>query len=260
VLDLLLAVLAGAAAGFINAVVGSGTLISFPLLLALGLPPVSANVTNNVGLVPGSFAGAWGYRRELRGQRRRVVWLVPASLVGGVTGALLLLVLPPEVFAAVVPVLIGVALVMVLVQPRVQAALRRRRQRVAEEQGVAHVVHDRYAAAVPVTALTGVYGGYFGAAQGVLLLGALGVVLDEDIQRLNAVKNVLTGVVNLVAAVVFVVVAPEQIVWAVAGAVALGALGGGLLGGRVGRRLPPAVLRGVIVLVGVVAIAMLLRG
>lgn len=258
-LDLLLAALAGVAAGFINAVVGSGTLLSFPLLLAIGLPPVSANVTNNIGLVPGSFAGAYGYRRELSGQRRRVAWLVPASLAGGVAGALLLLVLPPEVFSTVVPVLIGVALVMVLVQPRVQAALRRRRQRVAAERGVEDAVRDRFAAAVPVTALTGVYGGYFGAAQGVLLLGSLGVVLDEDLQRLNALKNVLTGVVNLVAAVVFVVVAPGEIVWAVAGAVALGALLGGLLGGRVGRRLPPAVLRAVIVVVGVVAIVALVR-
>ncbi|WP_336921183.1 sulfite exporter TauE/SafE family protein [Aquipuribacter sp. SD81] len=258
-LDLLLAALAGAGAGFINAVVGSGTLISFPLLLAIGLPPVSANVTNNIGLVPGSFAGAYGYRRELRGQRRRVAWLVPASLAGGITGALLLLVLPPEVFSTVVPVLIGVALVMVLVQPRVQSALRRRRQRIATQRGVEHAVHDRFAAAVPVTAFTGVYGGYFGAAQGVLLLGSLGVVLDEDLQRLNALKNVLTGVVNLVAAVVFVVVAPGEIVWAVTGAVAVGALLGGLLGGRVGRRLPATVLRAVIVVVGVVAIVALLR-
>jgi uncharacterized protein len=258
VLDLLLAVLAGVGAGFINAVVGSGTLISFPVLLAIGLAPVSANITNSLGLVPGSFAGAYGYRRELRGQRRRVAWLLPASLVGGVVGALLLLVLPPEVFTAVVPVLIAVALVMVLVQPRVQAALRRRRQRIAEEQGVEHAVHDRYAAAVPVAAFTGVYGGYFGAAQGVLLIGGLGVVLDEDIQRLNALKNVLTGVVNLVAAVVFVIVAPGEVAWAVAGAVAFGALLGGLLGGRIGRRLPPAVLRGFIVVVGVVAIVALL--
>ncbi|MFC5379635.1 sulfite exporter TauE/SafE family protein [Aquipuribacter nitratireducens] len=256
-LDLLLAALAGAAAGFINAVVGSGTLLSFPVLLALGLPPVSANITNNLGLVPGSFAGAWGYRRELRGQRRRVAVLVPASVVGGVTGALLLLVLPESVFAAVVPALIGLALVLVLLQPRLQGWVRRSRGRAAAARGTTTVHHDHLAAAVPVTALTGVYGGYFGAAQGVLLIGALGAVVDDDVQRINALKNVLAGVVNLVAAVVFVVVAPQEVVWPLVGAVAAGALLGGLVGGRVGRRLPPLVLRGVIVVVGVVAIVAL---
>lgn len=262
-LELLLAALAGVAAGTINTIVGSGTLISFPVLLALGLPPVSANVTNNVGLVPGSFSGAWGYRRELAGQRGRLLRLLPASVVGAVTGAVLLLVLPESAFRTVVPVLIGIALVMVVVQPRLQATLRRRRE--ASAAGGAALDargrhHDRYGAAIPITALTGVYGGYFGAAQGILLIGALGVVLDEDLQRLNGLKNVLAGAVNLVAAVVFVIVAPGLIVWELVAAVAVGALLGGILGARVGRRLPPLLLRGFIVVVGSVAIVSLVTG
>lgn len=263
-LDLLLALLAGVAAGGINAVVGSGTLISFPLLLALGLPPVSANITNNLGLVPGSFSGAWGYRRELRGQRRRILTLLPASVLGGVVGAGLLLVLPESAFRAVVPVLIAVALVLVLVQPRLQASLRRRRAAAAEAGEVAvdaagrHA--DRYGLAWPITAATGVYGGYFGAAQGVLLIGALGAVLDDDLQRINGLKNLLAGSVNLVAAVVFVVVAPELVAWPFVAAVAAGALVGGALGAKAGRRLPPLLLRGIIVTVGVVAIVTLVLG
>ena len=259
-LDLLLALLAGVAAGAINSVVGSGTLISFPVLLAIGLPPVSANITNTFGLVPGSFAGAWGYRRELAGQRRRVAWLLPASLVGGVGGALLLLVLPESAFAAIVPGLVLLALVLVVVQPRLQRALRARKARQAAA-GVPVGQHgDAMWIAVPVTAATGVYGGYFGAAQGVLLLGALGAVLDEELQRINGLKNILAGSVNLVAALVFLVVAPQEVSWALAGAVAVGSLVGGVLGSTFGRRLPSVLLRAVIVVVGLVAVGFLVAG
>lgn len=259
-LDLFFALLAGLAAGAINSVVGSGTLISFPVLLAIGLPPVSANITSTFGLVPGSFAGAWGYRRELVGQRRRVSWLLPASLSGGVAGALLLLVLPESAFAAIVPGLVLLSLFLVVVQPSLQRLLRERRARRVVGGTAVGPRKDAMWAAVPVTALTGVYGGYFGAAQGVLLLGALGAVLDEELQRLNGLKNILAGSVNLVAAVVFLVVAPQEIVWPLAAAVAVGSLVGGYVGSTFGRRLPAVLLRGVIVVVGLVAVGFLVLG
>ena len=248
--------LAGVAAGTINAVVGSGTLVSFPALLAVGLPPVAANITNTIGLVPGSVGGAWGYRRELRGQGRRVVVLGAASLVGGVTGGVLLLVLPEEVFGTVVPVLVGLSLVLVVVQPRLSRWVRARRERLGttERTGVG---------VLPAVATlgTGVYGGYFGAAQGIILLGLLGTLLGDDLQRVNGLKNVLVGLVNGVAAVLFTALwalGQAPVDWVAVPLVAVGALAGGLLGGRYGRLLPPPVLRGVIVLVGLAALAQLL--
>jgi uncharacterized membrane protein YfcA len=245
--------LAGVAAGTINTVVGSGTLITFPTLLAFGVPPVTANVSNTVGLVPGSLSGAIGYRRELAGQRGRLLRLGTASLVGGVAGAVLLLVLPAAAFDAVVPVLIGMGCVLVLLQPRISAAVATR----AASRG--REMHPHGAAWVWVLVmLTGIYGGYFGAAQGVLLMAVLGVGLQESMQRNNATKNVLAMLVNGVAALIFIAVADVD--WAVAGLIALGSVIGGQLGATVGRRLPPAALRAVIVLVGVVAITAFVVG
>ena len=234
------------AAGTINTVVGSGTLITFPVLLAFGYAPVTANVTNTLGLVPGSAAGAYGYRAELRGQWRRTARLACASLTGGVTGAVALLELPASAFKAIVPVFIGVALVLVVVQPRLSAWLAAR--------GAEPTPHAGWAVMLGVFA-AGVYGGYFGAAQGILLLAVLGIGLPEGLQRVNAVKNVLAGLVNLVAAVIFVFVA--HIAWDAAALIALGAVCGGVLGARLGRRLPPGALRAVIVVVGVSAIVQL---
>ncbi len=246
-LEVVAVVLAGVAAGTINTVVGSGTLITFPTLLAIGVPPVTANVSNTVGLVPGSLSGAVGYRRELAGQRARIVRLGSASLVGGIAGAALLLVLPEAAFDAVVPVLIALGCVLVVLQPRVSAWVAARAAARGSE------VHPHGAGWVWVLVmLTGVYGGYFGAAQGVLLMAVLGVGLQETMQRNNATKNVLAMIVNAVAALVFIAVADVD--WAVAGLIAAGAVVGGQVGATVGRRLPPAVLRGVIVLVGVVAL------
>jgi uncharacterized membrane protein YfcA len=217
------------------------------VLLAFGYAPVTANVTNTLGLVPGSAAGAYGYREELRGQWRRTRRLACASVTGGVIGAVLLLELPASAFKAIVPVFIGIALVLVVVQPRLSAWLAAR--------GAAPSPHAGWIVLLCVF-LTGVYGGYFGAAQGILLLAILGIGLPESLQRINAVKNVLAGLVNLVAAVVFVFAA--HIAWDAALLIAVGAACGGVLGARVGRRLPPAVLRGVIVVVGVSAILQLL--
>jgi uncharacterized membrane protein YfcA len=228
-------------------VVGSGTLITFPVLLAFGYAPVTANVTNTLGLVPGSAAGAYGYREELRGQWRRTGRLACASLAGAVIGAVLLLSLPAAAFRTIVPAFIAAALALVVAQPRLSAWLAAR--------GSAPTAHAGRLMLLGAFA-TGVYGGYFGAAQGILLLAVLGLGLPESLQRVNAVKNVLAGLTNLAAAVLFVFIA--HIAWDAAALIALGAACGGVVGARVGRRLPPALLRGVIVLVGVSAIVQLL--
>jgi uncharacterized membrane protein YfcA len=237
---------AGVFAGAINTVVGSGTLVTFPVLLAVGYGPLTANVTNTLGLVPGSVSGAIGYRAELAGQRRRIVALGSASLLGGIAGAVLLLSLPSEAFEAIVPVLIAVALVLVIVQPRLARALAARRAEVRPHGGP------------PLWGGvfgTGIYGGYFGAAQGVILLALMGIAIPEDMQRLNALKNVLAAVVNGVSAVVFLFFA--TVAWLPALLLAVGSAAGGQLGAQIGRRLSPAVLRGVIVVVGIAAIVQL---
>lgn len=246
-LDALLVLAAGVAAGAINTLVGSGSLITFPMLLAVGLPPLTANVSNNLGLVPGSVAGAWGFRRELDGQRARVRRFAPVSLLGGLTGAVLLLALPASAFAAIVPAFVALGIVLVVLQPRLNRLLARRRRS-----------DDPHGGALPLAGTygAGVYGGYFGAAQGILLLGILGLSLDDELTRVNALKVVLAGMVNGVAAVVFVVAA--HVAWGAVALVALGATLGGHLGARVGRRVPPRALRAVIVVVGLAALAKLL--
>jgi len=310
---------AGLAAGTINTVVGSGTLITFPTLLAFGYPPVLANVSNNVGLVPGVASGVHGYRAELTGQRKRILRLGSASLCGGLVGAVLLLVLPAGAFKAIVPALIGIALVMVVFQPRLAewVAARQRARAQARDAGGSSVdggavdggpvgsgavdggaaggepigggvvlggarlpgatvagdggravdVVDAVSQPVPAVQLggpvlwalvflSGVYGGYFGAAQGVLLIGIMGVAFTETMQRINATKNVLAGLVNGVAALVFIVA--THVDWGVAGLIAAGAIIGGQVGARIGRRLPPWGLRVVIICVGTAALVKLL--
>jgi uncharacterized protein len=242
-----LAVLAaGVAAGTINVVVGSGTLITFPILLAIGFPPVTANVSNTIGLVPGSFSGVVGYRRELASQSHRLLQLSTASVAGGILGAIALLELPASAFEAIVPVFILIALVLIIIQPRLAKRLATRR--------------PGHARPGPVTTGlvfgTGIYGGYFGAAQGILLLGILGATLPEDLQHVNAVKNLLAMLVNLVSGIIFAFVA--QVDWQAAGLIAAGSIVGGALGARYGRRLPPQALRALIVVVGTVAIVSLL--
>jgi len=282
---------AGIAAGTMNTVVGSGTLITFPTLLAFGYAPVLANVTNTVGLVPGVASGAYGYRAELTGQRRRVLRLGSASMCGGLVGAILLLVLPAEAFKAIVPALIGLALVLVVVQPRLSKWLAARQQ--ARDSAPGSRVNGRAAVPGPgsegawyqrpggegengrserlqtseasaagglvvwlLVFATGIYGGYFGAAQGVLLLGLLGIAFTDSLQRINAVKNVLAGLVNGVAALVFI--AFSHVAWGAAGLLAVGSIIGGQIGARVGRRLPPWALRLTIICVGVAALTKLL--
>ncbi len=263
-LDGAVILLAGIAAGIINVVAGAGTLITFPVLLALGVPPITANVSNTVGLVPASVAGAVGYRRELATQWRPVAWLALFSAVGGVAGGLLLLVLPGEFFAGVVPVLLLLAALLSAVQPRVARFVRRRATAVpAVDAGAVHpgtgavdtVTRPLTLGLILGVLATGVYGGYFGAAQGVVLLALLGILWSTDLHRANGAKNVLAGVANLVSAIIFVT--SGTVDWRIALLIGVGSAAGGWLGARIGRRLPAPVLRTILVLVAVVAAVVL---
>jgi uncharacterized membrane protein YfcA len=238
---------AGMAAGAINTLVGSGTLITFPVLLAFGYSPVTANVSNTIGLVPGSAAGAWGYRRELAGEGTRTLRFAVASALGGVAGAVLLLELPDSAFEAIVPGFIALALVLVVLQPRLNRVVAERRP-----------PPDAHGTGLPRVGVfvAGIYGGYFGAAQGILLLALLGLALPDDLQRLNALKNVLAGIVNGVAGLLFVLVA--DVAWGPAALIAAGSVVGAQLAARYGRRLSSEALRAVIVVVGLAAIVELL--
>jgi uncharacterized membrane protein YfcA len=246
VLEALAIVGVGLVAGTINTIVGSGSLITFPTLLAFGFSPIVANVSNTVGLAPGSLSGAVAYRRELQGQRPRLLVLGTASVTGGVTGAVLLLALPGSVFRHVVPVLILVACVLVAIQPRLSRRLADRA--VTPLHGGAPLFVSIFA--------TGVYGGYFGAAQGVILMSLLGIFLDDQLQRLNAAKNVLALCANATSALVFI--CATHIAWEAALLVAAGSIVGGQIGGSLGRRVPAPLLRIIIIIVGVTAAVVLL--
>ena len=242
---------AGVGAGGINTAVGSGTLITFPVLLATGLPPVTATVSNALGLIPGNVSGAFGYREELRGQRRRILKLGVGALLGGLTGATLLLALPATAFERIVPVMVGLALVLVAFQPLISKFLRGRRARTG-------VPARSDGGPLLFTGLTlaSVYGGYFAAAQGIIYVAVMGTFLDESLQRLTAVKNVLVAIVNTVAATFFLFVADFD--WTAVALIAGGSALGGQFGAKVGRRFSPAALRALIVAVGTVSIVQLL--
>jgi uncharacterized membrane protein YfcA len=237
---------AGVAAGSINTIVGSGSLITFPALLAFGYPAVVANVSNTIGLVPGSGSGAYGYRHRLSGQRGRVLALAPVAAAGGIVGAVLLLALPSAAFDRVVPILILAAVVLVALQPRLARRLAARQSNGTN-------------ATLPLALAvfgSSIYGGYFGAAQGVILIAVLGIFVADDVQRLNAIKNVLVMLVNGVAAALFVFTAP--VAWVPVVLIAVGSALGGQLGARIGSWLPAAVLRALIVVIGTaVAVRML---
>jgi uncharacterized protein len=254
---------AGVGAGGVNTVVGSGTLITFPVLLATGLPPVTATVSNALGLVPGAVSGAFGYRKELRGQRRRILRLSVGALLGGFSGAVLLLALPATAFEKIVPVVVGLALVLVAFQPLITKRLRRRREvrspsATTDTPGTPGGPVRRDGGPLLFVGLTlaSVYGGYFAAAQGIIYMSLMGVLLDETMQRLTAVKNVLVAVVNTVAATFFLFVADFD--WTAVALIAVGSAIGGQLGAAVGRRFSPVVLRTLIVTIGTVALVQLL--
>ncbi|MFC3300574.1 Sulfite exporter TauE/SafE [Arthrobacter agilis] len=242
---------AGFWAGMINVVVGSGTLVTFPTLLLFGYPPIVANISNNIGLVGGGLSGSWGYRREIRANTGLLLRLLPLSVLGGLGGALLLLVLPAEAFQAIVPILIIIGLVMVALAPRVQ-----RTAAAKAGDAVPDTAPSRRRAVLLLAGIgvLGIYGGYFGAAQGILIVGLMSMVTVESLQRINAIKNVLTTAVNAVAAVTFMLFAWESIDWGIVLTIAVGATLGGLVGAKVGRRLPPLALRATILVIGAAAL------
>ncbi|HET9737237.1 MAG TPA: sulfite exporter TauE/SafE family protein [Solirubrobacteraceae bacterium] len=233
VVETLAVLAAGALAGGINTVIGSGSLITFPTLLAVGFAPVTANVTNTVGLVPGSASGVVGYRRELRGHWRRCAILGMGTTAGAVLGGVLLLELPDAVFDAVVPalILLAVALMALPKPPREVGATT-----------------DHTGWGVAASFSTGIYGGYFGAAQGIILISLLRLCFSEDLQVLNAIKNVLAGLANLVAGVLFIVVA--DVAWDAALLIAAGSVVGAQIGAHYGRRLPQEALRRAVIVYG----------
>lgn len=252
----LLLVAAGGIAGAINGVVGSGTLITFSTLLAVGVPPVAANGTNTTGLFPGSFASTYAYRRELRDRLTALRFPVVATTIGAALGALLVVALPEEVFASIVPWLIATATVMVALQP-LRARLRATRQAASPPASpAAPVAQPRRL--WPWTGAVGVYGGYFGAAQGIVLMAILTWIYDARVQYSNAAKNLLASVANVVAAVVFAF--SGYVVWPAALVLMVSSTAGGYLGGRWARRLPEVVLRGMVVAVGIVATTVLILG
>ena len=242
---------AGVWAGGINVIVGSGSLVTFPTLLLFGYPPLTANVSNNIGMVAGGVSGIYGYRRELRPNRSILVRLAPASVAGALAGAILLLVLPAEAFMTIVPVLIAIGLLMVIIGPSIQ-----RRTAAAHHEGSTSAL-SRILLTIGIFAI-GMYGGYFGAAQGILFVGLMGMILSDGIQRITAIKNVLATVVNFVAALTFMAVATHHIDWSLVALISGGAFVGGYLGAQFGRRLSPSVLRVVIVVIGLVALVKIL--
>lgn len=244
--DAIIILFAGMAAGTINTIVGSGSLITFPTLVALGYPPLLANVSNNIGLVPGSLSGVYGYRRELAGQRARLRRLVPASVIGAATGSTLLLTLPSDVFDKVVVFLVAIALILVVAGPTISRKLAARRAAGGVEHG------DVTLGLQALVVAAGIYGGYFGAAQGIILMAVLGIFLNDTLQRINGCKNVLAFTVNAVAAVIFI--ATTNVDWKVVGVIAVGSTIGAQIGAKYGRRLNPKALRALIVIVGLTAL------
>lgn len=234
--------LAAVAAGLVNALAGGGTLITFPTLLAVGLPAIAANVTNTVALCPGYLGATLAQSKDLRGQERRLWLLVPAGIVGGVTGGILLLNTGERLFRGLVPFLILLAAGLLAVQEPLRAWLTRR----AAHKG--QVATDDRRAILPV-GLAAVYGGYFGAGLSVIVLAVLGLTLDDSLTRLNALKQAIAFSTNIAAAIFFLF--SGQVVWPVALVMAVGALLGGALGGRLAGRIKPSALRWIVVTVGV---------
>ncbi len=248
--EIAIAGLAAVAAGLVNALAGGGTLITFPALIALGVPPVAANVTNTVALCPGYLGGALAQRSDLMGQRRRLHLLIPAALIGGLAGAVILLATSTEIFRVLVPFLILLGCLLLAVQDRVRDWIRRRTEPVkgTGNEGLAIVT----------VSLASVYGGYFGPGLSVIVLAVLGISYDDSLTRLNALKQCIALAANTAAAVFFIF--SGSVVWAFAVVMAAGALCGGAMGGKIAGRIDPSQLRWAVVGIGtVVGIVLLVR-
>lgn len=237
-LDLVVAAGAGVAAGFLNAIAGGGTLVSFPALTAIGIPAVDANLTNTVALSPGFLSGTLAQRRDLAGQRGRLMRLVPAAVLGGLAGGVLLVSTSEEVFVGIVPWLILFAVGLLAVQPRLQGWLRGR----GEREGA-----DPWWAPAPIF-VAAIYGGYFGAGNSVIFLAVLGAMLADPLPRLNALKQGLSFTTNVTAAIFFV--SSGKVVWAAALVMGVGAIAGAALGGRLASRLEPERFRWLVIAIG----------
>jgi uncharacterized protein len=242
--------LAGLGSGVLTSTVGIASLLSFPVLVAVGLPPVVANASNTVGLTPGALSGSWGYRRELREHPRVTAVVLGTCAVGSVAGAVLLLALPAAVFEGVVPWLILGTCLLVGVQPRLSAWLRSRRGQDAADRHHVSPLTGVFAT------VTGAYGGYFGAGSGVMMVAVLGFGLDLDLRIVNALKTLAVLAANLVASVIFLAVA--ELDWRAIALLAAGSVVGGYVGSHIGRRLPATLFRVLIVLAGVTAAALML--
>jgi uncharacterized membrane protein YfcA len=240
---------AGFGAGLVNGIAGGGSLVSFPALIAVGHSALVANVTSSVGIWTGYLGGVAGVRPELTSQAGRVRALAPVAIAGGLVGAGLLLVTPSDVFRDLAPILILLACALFALQPALAARLRRRRPPRAPDQAMAP-------AAVAGTLVAAVYGGYFGAGLGVILLAVLGLGLDDELVRINGLRGVLSLLVNTIAVLVFAVRA--DVAWGAAGILAGAALVGGYAGARLSRRLPTPVLRAFVITFGVIAALRLL--
>ena len=242
--DLIIALAAALAAGFINAVAGGGTLVTFPVLMALGLPPVAANVTNTVALCPGYFGGIFAQRKDFASQKKRLIAILPLSILGGIAGGLILLNTGEKAFNGIVPYLILLACLLLAVQVPVKKWMQSR-------SGKTHSTLIKSAGAGLLLLLASVYGGYFGAGVSVIVIAILGLIYDDSLNSLNVLKQAISFSINISAAIYFSF--SGKVDWKFAGVMMLGAVAGGLLGGRFASRIKPGILRWIVIVTGCTA-------
>ena len=235
--------LAAVGAGLVNALAGGGTLITFPMLTAVGVPPIAANVTNMVALCPGYLGATFAQMNDLRGQKRALLFLLPTSLLGGIAGGILLLHTSDRTFQKLIPYLILLAVVLLAFQDRLRTWGMGR----MSNQGGKHLSE---AWAIFPVFLAAIYGGYFGAAVGIMTLAVIGLVLEDSLTRLNALKQTISFSMNITAVIIFLF--SGQIYWLAAFVMAIGALGGGVMGGRLAGRIKPVVLRRIVITLGLI--------